>query len=57
MDLTGARWGLKGAEAILKLRSLRSSNDFEKYWKYHKEQELKRNHLDKYAETPLEIAA
>jgi hypothetical protein len=25
MDLTGARWSLDGAEAILKLRALRSS--------------------------------
>ena len=29
MDLTGARWGLDGAEAILKLRALRSNGDFD----------------------------
>ena len=34
MDLTGARWRLKSAEAILKLRSLRSSNDFDEYWEF-----------------------
>ena len=28
MDLTGARWGLEGAEAVLKLRALRSNGDF-----------------------------
>lgn len=31
MDLSGARWGLDGAEAILKLRALRSNGDFEDY--------------------------
>src|SRR6266545_2882795 len=31
MDITGARWSLQGAEAILKLRSLRSSGDFDDY--------------------------
>jgi hypothetical protein len=25
MDITGARWGLDGAEAVLKLRALRSN--------------------------------
>lgn len=38
LDITGARWGLPGAEAILKLRSLKSSGDFDKYWKFHKEE-------------------
>ena len=32
MDITGARWGLRGAEAILKLRALIASGDFEEYW-------------------------
>jgi hypothetical protein len=31
MDLTGARWGLQGAEAILKLRAIRSNDDFDEY--------------------------
>ena len=31
MDLTGARWGLDGAEAVLKLRALRSNGDFDEY--------------------------
>ncbi len=48
MDITGARWGLQRAEAILKLRSLRSSGDFDAYWEYHKSQALKRNHIEKY---------
>lgn len=49
MDITGARWGLTGAEAILRLRALKSSGDFDEYWKFHVEQEAKRNHHDKYA--------
>ena len=36
LDITGARWSLKGAEAILKLRSLKSSGDLKTYWKFHK---------------------
>jgi hypothetical protein len=50
MDLTGARWRLQSAEAVLKLRSLRSSRDFEEYWRFHKQQELERHHLSRYAE-------
>jgi hypothetical protein len=50
MDLTGARWRLQSAEAVLKLRSLRSSGDFEAYWRFHKQQELERHHLSRYAE-------
>jgi len=44
MDLTGARWSLSGAEAVLKLRSLKSSGDFDEYWLFHEEQEYIRNH-------------
>ena len=44
LDVTGARWSLKGAEAILRLRSLRSSCDFEKYWEHYKIQEKLRNY-------------
>ena len=49
MDLTGARWGLAGAEAILKLRALRSSGDFDEYWAFHERQEWDRNHAARYA--------
>jgi hypothetical protein len=48
MDVTGARWSLTGAEAILKLRSLRSSKDFERYWRFHVHQEYLRNHYSLY---------
>lgn len=32
MDRGGARWTLTGAEAVLRLRALRASGDFEAYW-------------------------
>ncbi len=48
MDITGARWGLDGAEAILKLRSIAKSNDFEDYWNFHLKQEFWRNYASKY---------
>jgi len=44
MDLTGARWSLHGAEAVLRLRSLRASNDFDMYWTFHQQHERLRNH-------------
>jgi hypothetical protein len=40
LDLTGARWGLEGAGAILKPRALRSNGDFEQYWTFHLNNEL-----------------
>jgi len=49
LDITGARWGLQGAEAVIKLRALRSSGDFEDYWDFHEAQELHRNHAVRYA--------
>lgn len=48
MDLTGARWSLKGAEGVLRLRSIKSSGDFTEYWAFHEQQEFKRNHGSKY---------
>lgn len=44
MDRTGARWSLTGAEAILKLRSLISSGDFDAYWQFHESQEKQRHY-------------
>ena len=48
MEITGARWSLLGAEAILRLRSTRSSADFEEYWGFHLAQEHQRNHSSHY---------
>ena len=44
MDITGARWGLVGAEAILTLRALTSNGDFPEYWDFHLRQEHRRVH-------------
>lgn len=44
MDRTGARWRLKRAEAVLRIRSLRSSGDFEAYWTFHQVREHQRNY-------------
>ena len=50
MNLTGARWSLTGAEAVLRLRALRSSDDFDAYWEFHEQQEYERNHASHYAD-------
>ena len=44
LDITGARWSLQGAEAILKLRSLNSSGDWEEYWSFHRKRAKDRNY-------------
>ena len=44
MDITGARWGVDTAEAVLKLRALLANNDFDAYWAYHLAREHQRNH-------------
>lgn len=50
MDITGARWGLAGAEAVLTLRALRSNGDFDQYWTYHLQQEHQRIHQARYTD-------
>ena len=50
MELTGARWRLVGAEAVLKLRALRASGDFDAYWDFHEAREYERNHAQRYAD-------
>jgi hypothetical protein len=56
MDITGARWGLDGAEAILKLRALNSNGDFDPYWNWHLEHEQQRVHYARYQD-PQALAA
>ena len=48
MDITGARWGLAGAEAVLKLRALKANGDFDAYWQYHLTQEQRHIHHARY---------
>lgn len=52
MDITGARWGLEGAEAVLRLRALRASGDFDAYWTFHEAREYARHHAARYASPP-----
>jgi hypothetical protein len=56
MDITGARWRMERAEAVLKIRSLRASGDFEQYWNFHKQREYIRNHCSNL-ETPEMLLA
>jgi hypothetical protein len=49
MDLTGASWRLPRAEAVLRLRALRASGDFDEYWAFHERCEHERNHAARYA--------
>lgn len=49
MEITGARWSLAGAEAILRLRSLKASHDLDAYWQHHEKMERARNHEARYA--------
>ena len=56
-DITGARWSVPGAEAVLRLRSLRSSGDFEEYWDFHLGREWERNHRSLYTERVQSEAA
>ncbi len=48
MAITGARWGLQGAQAILWLRAIAASGDTDTYWDHHIQQEHQRNHLSRY---------
>ncbi len=50
MDITGARWSLEGAEAVLKLRALQASGDFDEYWAFHEDRECRSNHDVCYAD-------
>ena len=48
MGITGARWGLPGAQAMLWLRAIAASGDHDAYWTWHIQQEHQRNHLSRY---------
>ena len=57
LDLTGARWGLNGAEATLKLRALRTNGHFNEYWNFHLNRERHRVHETRSAPATLPTAA
>ncbi len=48
LAITGARWSLPGAEAVLLLRAVITNGDFETYWKFHLQQEHQRTHTSRY---------
>jgi hypothetical protein len=49
MECSGARWSLEGAEAVLQLRALHMSGDWDEYWVYHRKQERQRNYPEQCA--------
>lgn len=57
MDITGARWSVDGAEAVLKLRAVRANDDFDDYWHFHLDRERQRVHEARYANGLLPAAA
>ena len=48
MAITGARWTVGTAEAVLQLRALHANGDFDRYWAYHLRREHQRNHPGTY---------
>lgn len=49
LGITGARWSLARGQAILQLRALSSSGDWEEYWQWHKKKSYEREHAACYA--------
>lgn len=46
LDITGALWGLPGAEAVLRLRAVVANGDLDLYWHFHTRQEHQRIYLE-----------
>ena len=42
LDITGSRWSVCGAEAVLTLRAVISNGDFPQYWTFHTRRERER---------------
>ncbi|EQD72776.1 hypothetical protein B1B_03569, partial [mine drainage metagenome] len=57
MDVTGARWSVDGAEAVLKLRAVRTNGDWDAYWRHHLAEERQRVHESRYARGVIPLAA
>ena len=55
MELTGALWNVhdKSADAVLKMRALDKSGDFDAYWDFRMQQE----HDRRYAQEEYQAAA
>jgi hypothetical protein len=52
LGITGARWSLPGAQAMLWMRAIAASGDLTPYWNWHITQEHQRNHLSKTHNPP-----
>lgn len=48
LDIGGARWSTQGAEAVLLLRAVVLSGDFDSYWAFHRAAVYQRVHASKY---------
>jgi hypothetical protein len=57
MEISGARWSLDGAEAVLKLRALDGNGDLDDYLAFHFRQEKHRNHDSHYQQQHCDLAA
>ncbi|MGH3185092.1 MAG: ISKra4 family transposase, partial [Streptosporangiaceae bacterium] len=57
MGVTGARWSVDGAEAVLKLRAVRTNGDWPAYWRHHMAEEQRRVHQSRYADRVIPQAA
>jgi len=49
LQICGARWTISGAEALLRIRAIVISGDYDEYWKFHEAAEYERNHASLYA--------
>ena len=52
MGITGARWSLAGAQAMLWMRAIAASSDLPAYRNWHIAREHHRNHLSKLQNPP-----
>jgi hypothetical protein len=57
MDITGARWGLDTAQAVLTLRAIATTGDLAQYWRYHQQQEHHRTYSASTTPTAPALAA
>lgn len=48
LDVTGARWVLAGAEAVLKLRAVHANGDLDAYLAYHHTRQHQRTCPDQH---------
>jgi hypothetical protein len=57
LGVTGARWRLDTAQAVLSLRAITVNGDFLQYWSHHQQQEHQRTYPPCPTPTELDLAA